>query len=96
MNPNWIQRDRMISLINSGNQYVLMGENVRLRDKEIEAIGIKHFDSLHLACAESAQADMFLTTDDRLHRRANRYSSKLQVRVLNPIQCMQEIDRNEY
>ena len=95
-NPYKTQRDRMVSLINTGNQYVLIGENERLRGKELEAIGFKHFDSLHLACAESAHADIFLTTDDRLIRRANRFLSKLRVRALNPIQWLQEIDHNEY
>ncbi len=39
-------------------------------------------------------SDVFLTTDDRLIRRANRIRARLQVRVENPYIWLQEI-RNE-
>jgi hypothetical protein len=40
------------------------------------------FDALHLTCAESGGADVFLTTDDRLRRRAARLVDVLQVRLV--------------
>jgi predicted nucleic acid-binding protein len=37
--------------------------------------GIHALDALHLACANSMSANIFLTTDDRLLRAANRIQS---------------------
>jgi len=42
-------------------------------------------DALHLACSESCGANVFLTTDDRLFRRAARLVEQIQVVVENPL-----------
>jgi len=54
------------------------------RAEQLEAAGFADFDALHLACAERAGVDVFLTTDDRLLKRAKRLGSQLRVRVENP------------
>jgi predicted nucleic acid-binding protein len=51
---------------------------------ELQSLGFQGFDAVHLACAEIAQVDVFLSTDDRLLRRAVRYSDYLTVTVGNP------------
>ncbi len=72
-------------------------EFVKLDDKTVERSlylrgkGFSELDALHLACAESAQVDVFLTTDDRLIRRANRLRTVLAVRVLNPLSFLEEV-----
>ncbi len=43
-----------------------MDDRIYERAEELIAVGFKEFDALHLACAEAARADMFLTMDDRL------------------------------
>ena len=40
---------------------------------------------MHIACAESGNADIFLTTDDKLLKLANRIKDKLNVHVANPL-----------
>ena len=55
-----------------------------LKGKQLEALGFKDRDALHLACAESGKADIFLTTDDRVIRRAKLVGSQLRVWVDNP------------
>jgi predicted nucleic acid-binding protein len=95
-NKDWIQRDRIRSLMNVANQHILIGSIEGVRSKEIEVLGFKPFDAMHLACAESGNADVFLTTDDRLLRKANRLHSKLGVRVQNPYLWLQEVERNEH
>ena len=44
-------------------EYVETTEEVIRRGEEIESLGIKPKDALHLASAEKANCDMFLTTD---------------------------------
>jgi predicted nucleic acid-binding protein len=46
---------------------------------------------MHLACAESAKVDVFLTTDDRLLRLAKRVSKDLDVLVENPLDWLEDI-----
>ena len=53
-----------------------INEAVRNRAIELEAIGMKSLDALHVSSAEAANADYFLTCDDRL---AKRYRGKLPV-----------------
>jgi predicted nucleic acid-binding protein len=43
-------------------------------------------DALHIAYAEQAQADAFISTDDGLLRVAARHADILKVRVLDPIE----------
>ena len=49
-----------------------------------------HVDALHLACAEQGAVDVFLTTDDRLLRRARRHAQMLRIRVENPVSWYKE------
>ena len=57
-----------------------------------EGDGVSHlYDALHLACAEQATVDIFLTTDDRVLRIATRYTAQLKVRVANPLDWLLEV-----
>jgi predicted nucleic acid-binding protein len=51
-------------------------ESIRARAKELESVGLKALDALHISSAEAAEAEYFLTCDDRL---AKRYKGKLKV-----------------
>ena len=53
-------------------------------------LGFKPLDALHIACAETAGADVLLTTDDRLLRRAERQAGDLDVAVANPLRWLEE------
>ena len=50
---------------------------------------IRSFDSLHIAIAENVNADVLLTTDDKLEKMASRLD--LKVRVLNPLKFVLEV-----
>jgi predicted nucleic acid-binding protein len=60
------------------------------RARELAKLGFHAFDALHLAYAETGQADVFLTTDDQLLRLASRFSTQLLVRVENPLKWIEE------
>ena len=72
-------------------QMVEIGEAEVERSKELQGEGFKKFDSLHLACAENAKADVFLSTDDRLLKLAKRISNRLHIRVENPLAWVEEM-----
>lgn len=60
------------------------------RMSELVALRLKSVDALHVACAELSDCDIFLTTDDRLRRAADRIQNSLRVRVANPLDWLRE------
>jgi len=68
-----------------------IGEKEEQRAKELQNEGFQVFDALHIACAESAEADVFLSTDDRLLKLAKHISRQLHVRVENPLLWVEEM-----
>jgi len=72
---------------------VQIGEKEINRAMKLQKEGFQVFDSLHIACAESAQVDVFLSTDDRLLKLAKRLSKRLNVRIENPLVWVEEIIR---
>ena len=93
-NLNFDQYLRTKSLLVRANQTVLLTEAEKLRGLVLESLGFKSYDALHIASAESGNADILLTTDDRLLRRAKRVSTRLWVPVENPHVWLQEVIRN--
>ena len=83
-NPNLVQRDEINELLNFAHHTVSIGVSERYRGTQLEVLRFKPLDALHIACAESGDADIFFTTDDKLLNRARRYNAKLDIRVENP------------
>jgi len=46
-------------------------------------IGIKSKDALHVACSIKARCDLFITTDDILLKKLDKYTG---ITVINPLQ----------
>lgn len=61
------------------------------RAQQLEKMGIKAIDALHLACAESNVAGVLLTTDDAFLKIAKRYANQLNIRVENPLVWLEEV-----
>jgi hypothetical protein len=64
---------------------VIMLEQESGRARELEKLGFHAMDALHLAAAESAEVAWFVTTDDRLNRRARRLKRSLRLSVIDPV-----------
>lgn len=79
------RRHRLTLLASSAHRTISVGQAEADRASELETLGFKDFDALHIACAESGRADVFLTTDDRLLRLAERHAERLTVSVENPV-----------
>ena len=54
------------------------------RARALAALGFTPLDALHLAFAEHSKAKWFVTTDDRLLKRAHTHREQLRVQVLKP------------
>lgn len=83
--PDINRRERVIQLNTHANHvYHLHDEDV-FRAKDLTGYGFSSMDALHLACAESCDVDVFLTTDDSLLRQASQLGEQLQINVENPL-----------
>ena len=92
--PDVSKRSQIKTFLAFVHQNVFVGAREISRGQQLEALGFKEQDALHLACAESGEADLFLTTDDRLLKRAKRYYPQLNIRVENPDTWLQEVTEN--
>lgn len=85
-----LHRDRVLALASVGTvRAPVLAEDFQ-RGRVLETLGFKQLDALHIACAESGGADVLLTTDDGMVRRARRLPHVLRVPVRNPLTWQQE------
>ena len=91
--PDPERRRRVQLLASHVHHTVSIGQSESARAQQIQACGITAFDALHLACAESGQVDVLLTTDDRLLRKATAHAKQLRVRVENPLTWLREVSK---
>lgn len=93
--PSVERRNRINSLmVLSKPHFILLDNKLIERGSELEKKGFDAYDALHIACTEHGQADVFLTTDDKMCRLGKRYSKSLMnlnVRIENPLKWFQEI-----
>jgi len=89
--PDIEQQSRLKRVSDFIEQSVELGQKEFKRAAELEKLGFVGFDAVHLACAESGGADIFLSTDDGLLKRAKRFSKKIRVQVMNPLDWIKEM-----
>ena len=79
------RRRRLLDLNEKVDRSLIVTDDDFERAQELARLGFGDMDSLHLACAEHSNIDVFLTTDDKLIRTANRLVGQLDVLVDNPL-----------
>ena len=82
------QKVMLLSLISKRN--IVIDDGIKNRAKDLNNIGFKSFDAFHIACAEKGQADVLLTTDDHLLKKAMSHREFLKVRLENPLRWLME------
>jgi len=91
--PDVERRVRVLHLIALVSRSVQVDEAVAQRSHELVGLGLHTFDALHVACAETGGAGVFLTTDDRVLRWAARHKARLSIRIANPAEWFAEATR---
>ncbi len=89
------RRERTISFMPRHREQVVFDGASFERATELEQLGFRGMDALHLAAAERASADVLLTTDDGFLRVAKRELSQLQVAVENRLIWLQTMLREK-
>jgi hypothetical protein len=74
---------------------VSLNEKIKLRSFELKQMGIKLFDSLHIASAEEIGANIMLTTDDKLLKRIKQIQG-ITIKIENPVNWLMEVTQNEF
>lgn len=84
-NPNIEKRSHTLAMTHYAAHHVKVADSIARRATQIERFGIAGFDALHIAAAESARCEFFVSTDDRLLKKSMRHSSQLMIPSANPI-----------
>jgi len=83
LNPYDDVRIEIEMVLKLASEYVNMSDEILEAAKEMESVGIKPRDAVHLACAIKAKADWFLTCDDKLIKKAR--FIKDDIIITNPV-----------
>jgi len=89
-NPYAERQIFVTSVLRKAREIQTLNDRLARRAQEIEALGIKGIDALHLACAERLKADYFVTCDDRMIRN---YTGT--VVVVNPVELTMHVLQQE-
>ena len=85
-NPFSLRREWMERCLGLATEYQRLDEAVQKRAEELEKHGVSAIDALHVATAESANADFFITCDDRLLKKVKQFK----VKSINPVDFVQK------
>ena len=92
-NKDPVKKQKILLLQQGAAEKIIYNAFIKSRAAEFRLYNVKLFDSLHLAAAEYANADVFLTTDNQLIKTAAR--TDLNIRVENPLKYYMEVLKNE-
>ena len=88
--PGEDRKQKVMLLSSISKMNIIIGDDIINRAKDLNNIGFKSFDAFHIACAEKGQADVLLTTDDHLLKKAMSHREFLKVRLENPLRWLME------
>jgi len=81
-NPKIENRMIIEDMLNISSEYIAYSEKIQKSAEQFENEGIMGMDALHLACAEMAKAEYFITCDDALLKRAEKIEN-MQIKTIS-------------
>ena len=93
--PDAERRSRVRLLLPARKFMLKLSNVVYARAADLELLGFKAADAVHVAAAETLKADVLLSCDDRLCARAWRCRDQLKVRVANPLDWLKEVSNDD-
>lgn len=88
--PDAERQSRAKEMLKLASQTLKLVDDVQSHAQELNRLGIKPMDSLHLALASWTRADFFCTCDDKLVKKAKKLNS-LNTTVVTPLQLIMEL-----
>lgn len=89
--PNEERQERLWSLESRATESIELTDTILHHAEAIQTLGFTNYDALHLAFASSVNVDVFLSTDDKLLKRAKRYPEEIKITAANPLAWLQEV-----
>ncbi|HID27195.1 MAG TPA: PIN domain-containing protein [Methanosarcinales archaeon] len=89
--PDDDRRERVSILVALAQFKVIVDQKIVNRATELQNLGLKPFDALHIACAEKGEVDVLLTTDDELLQKITQKNIIITVRMANPLKWLTEV-----
>ncbi|MFH1673553.1 MAG: hypothetical protein ABIF87_09060 [Pseudomonadota bacterium] len=83
-NPNIENMLKISDFLGYSSDYISYDEGLLDRSLELEKYGLMGMDAVHIACAEKAKADFFITCDDNLIKKLERID-KIRIAYYNAI-----------
>ena len=88
--PDEDRKQKVMLLSSISRVNIVIDDEIIGRAKELNQMGFKSFDAFHIACSEKGEADVLLTTDDHLLKKAASQGHSLKVRLDNPLRWLME------
>jgi predicted nucleic acid-binding protein len=89
--PDPERKERILAYTGLARDCIKVDDRIKRRALRLTQIGFKAYDALHIACAEGANIDVFLSTDDKLLSLARRSEGELVIQVKNPLMWLMEV-----
>ena len=91
--PDLYKREKAMDLYKINKEIIVINDAIIERANEIQKLGMKPMDSLHLASAEYRNVDALLTTDKDFIKSSKRITASMKVE--NPINWFMEEVEND-
>ena len=88
-NPRKDRREVTQRILEMHHEFSSLTNAVEARARKIQQHGLAGVDALHLALAESAGADAFVTCDEGILRFARRQSLAIEVKIVRPTEFLE-------
>jgi predicted nucleic acid-binding protein len=94
-NTNPFKKEQLENIISLRSRYLDSNETIENLAEKLLKLGFKLYDGLHLAFSQYYRVDVFLTTDDRLLKKAKNYPDLITIKVENPVIWLMTILQEE-
>jgi predicted nucleic acid-binding protein len=81
----------LLLLAAQSHQVVEITEKILKRAEKLETSGFGSYDAIHLASAEQAKVDVFLTSDDNIQKTGNRNKELFSFVIANPVRWLEDV-----
>ena len=88
---DWNRKRKIKMVLTLTYEKIKLNPKIEKRAKELEGKNFSVLDALHLAFAEGGNIDIFLTTDDKILKKAETLSLKLPIK--NPVEWLMEVKK---
>ncbi|MDB9538047.1 PIN domain-containing protein [Dolichospermum planctonicum CS-1226] len=94
-NSDLFKKEQLEAILSIATNYLQTNDIIESLASDLVKLGFKLYDALHLAFSQTYNLDIFLTTDDRLLRKAKKYPDLITIKVENPVVWLMNILQEE-